>query len=272
MCCASCPLPCGVFHFGATQAVWCMSPCCLASLSCSSVGVLIVCACLACDFRRCHAVDGLVCARWRVVACDLQDTDGMLHALNASDGNPLWFLSARDANGTYGIYYLPAVDNSRTGVGYIAYGPHVVAFSVDTGVVYSRFLGDPTDTFKSSVMLTHDGTALFVTVRPCFVRVVVVQVLVVVVAVVVVVVVRLLLFGCCCVSWCFFWASASWALVSCVCVMSCSSVCILRCPRLRLALHRCTSPSVRDIVLDDWLRVSPHVLSDCRARRAPCGA
>jgi outer membrane protein assembly factor BamB len=41
------------------------------------------------------------------------DTGGRLHALNATNGRPLWVFDADDNGTSYGIHYVPAVDNTR---------------------------------------------------------------------------------------------------------------------------------------------------------------
>jgi outer membrane protein assembly factor BamB len=45
------------------------------------------------------------------------DSNGTLHALNASDGNIVWSLSAVDAVGsqTFGLHYIPAIDDTCVG-------------------------------------------------------------------------------------------------------------------------------------------------------------
>ncbi len=42
------------------------------------------------------------------------DTNGTLHALNATDGTLLWSLEALDAENIYsfGLYYVPAIDET----------------------------------------------------------------------------------------------------------------------------------------------------------------
>ena len=41
------------------------------------------------------------------------DTAGRLHALNATSGAPLWEFDAMDNGTSYGLHYVPAVDNTR---------------------------------------------------------------------------------------------------------------------------------------------------------------
>jgi hypothetical protein len=44
-------------------------------------------------------------------------------------------------------------DGSRLGVGYLAYGRVVIAFSLDTGDILDRFVGDSIDPFVSRYVL-----------------------------------------------------------------------------------------------------------------------
>ena len=76
----------------------------------------------------------------------------------------VWEHHARTKLGetTYGLQTVPAVDVTRGGTIYVAYGPYVVALSPADGSAVATFTGNPDDMFASGVSLASDAKALYV--------------------------------------------------------------------------------------------------------------